>query len=623
MASGSHSKHKKKRSQKHSKKKSKRITDKTKKRKRRNDLVSSSDEGSMSDSSVSCRSSEGDYKSKRRARSRDRKDRKDRKKRAKRPRSVSESSGDDSPRVKKRKRSKMSKDIVSKKKRHGKKRRRSPSVSSLSGRSRSLSSGEFSVGSEREFPRKEGKEEKRGEKGKERKGSKRREKHKEMTVNKSKHRSRSWSPRSLRSGSHSYDSEDRVIEVNNPKRLKSVIVVAHYEEETEIRDSNWDGNKAEIVFEHDDYPSRSNDSNDGVSRREASSFSHDVNSGKLGTFDDSNLETVPSDVQTSEIPENQKLVGETPEGINLKKLGSPRANDNLTEASTEIAVSSSDDLAAVLRQKALENFLKRQGKSLTKNSIEQTGDGNLELNSSSSLMTDQVQLTSDVHSAFKSVPKLGKADDVDCPTDVPSSTKGKIISLPRRVLGISRPAEKYTAPSGFADSRSNLGLSLPKKEFIGAKNTWRRQVVSQESSSLNNEETVSKDSKQKVIPGDSSLLDLSTPKNLTGMDSKRQIASAEVSQRNLSVLGDSIDLGSSRGCLESTVNPEKVEGDVASKPSSMVGNSSIENTNEAGGDSQFQQKTMTVMRGGEMVQVSYKVYIPNKAPALARRQLKR
>lgn len=40
-------------------------------------------------------------------------------------------------------------------------------------------------------------------------------------------------------------------------------------------------------------------------------------------------------------------------------------------------------------------------------------------------------------------------------------------------------------------------------------------------------------------------------------------------------------------------------------------------------DSTFQQKTMSVMRGGEMVQVSYKVYIPQRAATLAKRQLKR
>ncbi|XP_052724531.1 uncharacterized protein LOC108318879 isoform X2 [Vigna angularis] len=56
--------------------------------------------------------------------------------------------------------------------------------------------------------------------------------------------------------------------------------------------------------------------------------------------------------------------------------------------------------------------------------------------------------------------------------------------------------------------------------------------------------------------------------------------------------------------------------------------SSVENKSnklqvESNQDSQFEKKTMNVMRDGEMVQVSYKVYIPKKVPALARRQLKR
>ncbi|KAI3809590.1 hypothetical protein L1987_19185 [Smallanthus sonchifolius] len=48
-----------------------------------------------------------------------------------------------------------------------------------------------------------------------------------------------------------------------------------------------------------------------------------------------------------------------------------------------------------------------------------------------------------------------------------------------------------------------------------------------------------------------------------------------------------------------------------------------EQQNESNDNSQFEKKTMSVMRGGETVQVSYKVYIPNRAPALSRRQLKR
>ncbi|KAK6134587.1 hypothetical protein DH2020_031646 [Rehmannia glutinosa] len=53
------------------------------------------------------------------------------------------------------------------------------------------------------------------------------------------------------------------------------------------------------------------------------------------------------------------------------------------------------------------------------------------------------------------------------------------------------------------------------------------------------------------------------------------------------------------------------------KPSSSVGpmseEHSLEQGNEAKDGSQFKEKTMSVMRGGEMVQVSYKVYIPKKA----------
>ncbi|KAL0545831.1 hypothetical protein IC582_015727 [Cucumis melo] len=69
-------------------------------------------------------------------------------------------------------------------------------------------------------------------------------------------------------------------------------------------------------------------------------------------------------------------------------------------------------------------------------------------------------------------------------------------------------------------------------------------------------------------------------------------------------------------------------GSSAYEPSSSLnsisGEDSLNMSNqESGESSQFEQKTMSVMRGGEMVQVNYKVYIPKRAPALTRRQLKR
>ncbi|XP_042432424.1 nipped-B-like protein B [Zingiber officinale] len=47
------------------------------------------------------------------------------------------------------------------------------------------------------------------------------------------------------------------------------------------------------------------------------------------------------------------------------------------------------------------------------------------------------------------------------------------------------------------------------------------------------------------------------------------------------------------------------------------------NENKEDTGSQFQQKTFSRMHEGEVVEVSYKVYIPKRAPALARRQLER
>ncbi|EPS60612.1 hypothetical protein M569_14190 [Genlisea aurea] len=65
----------------------------------------------------------------------------------------------------------------------------------------------------------------------------------------------------------------------------------------------------------------------------------------------------------------------------------------------------------------------------------------------------------------------------------------------------------------------------------------------------------------------------------------------------------------------------KVEADSSSgaEPPSLP---AAQEGDKAKDGSQFQEKTMAVMRGGEMVEVSYKVYIPKNARSLGRRQLK-
>jgi hypothetical protein len=68
---------------------------------------------------------------------------------------------------------------------------------------------------------------------------------------------------------------------------------------------------------------------------------------------------------------------------------------------------------------------------------------------------------------------------------------------------------------------------------------------------------------------------------------------------------------------------ENVGESSASQPSSSLKPTLEEQNSKDQQGGQFEQKTMSVMRGGEMVEVSYKVYIPKKAPALARRHLRR
>ncbi|XP_022848448.1 splicing regulatory glutamine/lysine-rich protein 1 [Olea europaea var. sylvestris] len=74
--------------------------------------------------------------------------------------------------------------------------------------------------------------------------------------------------------------------------------------------------------------------------------------------------------------------------------------------------------------------------------------------------------------------------------------------------------------------------------------------------------------------------------------------------------------GATNGCSSATMESTFVE------PTS--GEHTLKDPqSEAKDGSQFEQKRMSVMRGGEMVEVSYKVYIPKRAPALARRHLRR
>ncbi|KAL0399413.1 UNVERIFIED_CONTAM: hypothetical protein Sradi_2284600 [Sesamum radiatum] len=104
---------------------------------------------------------------------------------------------------------------------------------------------------------------------------------------------------------------------------------------------------------------------------------------------------------------------------------------------------------------------------------------------------------------------------------------------------------------------------------------------------------------------------------LEGSEEEKCTTSHAVLAKTLSTSETSPGAGTINACSSSNEEP-------ASSDRPISGEHSLEDKkDEAKDDSQFEQKTMSVMRGGEMVQVSYKVYIPKKTPALARRQLRR
>ncbi|PON34141.1 hypothetical protein PanWU01x14_346840 [Parasponia andersonii] len=144
--------------------------------------------------------------------------------------------------------------------------------------------------------------------------------------------------------------------------------------------------------------------------------------------------------------------------------------------------------------------------------------------------------------------------------------------------------------------------------------------------------TIAGNSKQKVNAGTSAL----KPK-LATLASKthsplKQASKAEESRAKLLETKNTLDETAVLTSPAVTKNSDIDGKDINNACSSAAFEPSKSTSGDAKSDklqdeaeegSQFEQKTMSVMRGGEMVEVSYKVYIPKKAPALARRQLKR
>ncbi|KAM1805027.1 hypothetical protein ACFX12_030824 [Malus domestica] len=597
-SSSSHTKKRSKaRTRKKSKSKSKSRKYRYKKLRRRDDSSSySGEDDSRSLESFSSFGSEDDSRS-RRARSRTRKVAKGSKKRARR-RSYSRDSSKDSDRGKKRKSAKKKND----KKTHlrKKKPRRNASVSSRSSASFSCStcpSGGIS-GDDIESKRHRGRPEKRYRDGSDI----------NMVDSETKRaRYRSWSCSSQSQCSESGDcrSEEKVTNENNTRRLRSVVTVT--EEDKHGRWMDTDGHKEEITYDND-YPScRSNDSNDGGCKRElnnrldvAFEKRTEVESGK-------EEEAYVSNVRIMDLKDIRNILEKDCAGQDDGIGITGPVNENKNWVSGTISSLPGEDLESILRQKALENLKRFKGKhqrisAVTTNQEDETA---IDLKQPSITKVELVQTESPGESGARVVVAKSSEEDVAERVDAIQSVEEANGPQERVSMLSSQNLEKEPDGNEFIPAKQDVACPI-EQVVVGIK--------VKTTAALNKPNATSPTLRGHSLKAHPTL--------------KQEPALQEPPEERLLVSESCVDKGAPGTAQtdpqRSNSNGEDIDdGHDSTAPEPSGENSSDKQQDEATVGSQFEQKTMSVMRGSEMVQVSYKVYIPKKAPALARRQLKR
>ena len=509
-------------------------------------------------------SSDDDSRS-RRARSPARKDAKGSKKRARR-RSYSHDSSEDSPRRKKRKSAKKN----DKKTHLRKKPRRNASVSSRSSASFRCSTcpSESINGDEIESKRHRGTP---GKRNRDESGTNK----VESGTKEASNRSLSCSLRSQRSESGDCRSEEKVTYENNTRRLRSVVTVA--EENEHGRWMDTDAHKEEITYD-DDYPScRSNDSNDGGGKRElddrldvAFEKRREVESGK-------EEEAYVSNVLIMDLKDSRNILekdcARQDDGIGI--TGS--VNEYKDEVSGAISSLPGEDLESILRQRALENLKRFKGKhqrisAVTTNQEDKT---DIDLKQPSTAKVELVQIESPRESGARVV--VAKSSEEDVAERVDATQSVEEANGPQERVSILSSQNLEKEPD-----RVNSG-----SEFISAKQDVACPI-----------EQVAVGRKVKTTA--SLYKPNSTSPTLRGhllkahQTLKQEPASQEPPGEGLLASVSNVDKGAS--------------GIAQTVPQSSNGNEDIEHSSdkqqdEATDASQFEQKTMSVMRGSEMVQV--------------------
>ncbi|XP_038897880.1 histone-lysine N-methyltransferase SETD2 isoform X1 [Benincasa hispida] len=577
---------------------------KSKKLRYRHDSPSCSDTDFESSTSVS--SSSEDDKRVRRSRSKTRKNAKPSKKRSKRQ-SHDRQSRERSPHPRKRKHSKRN-DHCEAKKATKKKRRRDASVGAYSDSSSCSTCGNGSTTSnESEVVRRRGRSGKRkGNMGKTERG---------------RYRSKSRSPCSLSSKDSDYQNEvdDDSYVRNNFRRLRSIIVIAG--EENKLK--TFAGNEQQEGATHqpndvDDHPSLGDmDSKDATSKRELDY----VISKEVPVVEKKKEVDVPNNRNSMVVKDD----GVQNEGSN-KNLGGVTNDHSLDERKNGCSGKTDSvngiDLESILRQRALENLRKFKG--APPRNVETIANCKVDHNN------DAKQLSSPVS---KSVHVTSPRDDAEINSKGFSRQGGgnAVNSMIVKENGVkSTDAIDSSVPSMHDPVYSSQNLGKISNGSNGM-NELKQNISSLDQEVINDNICQKADADICSTTNRSNLV-IAALRPESKVDSL--IKQAPAAQESIQTKPSISDIGVDETAQTQTQMRNNDDQNIrngldssAHKPSSLNSisgeNSLSTSRHESGDSSQFEQKTMSVMRGGEMVQVNYKVYIPKRAPALTRRQLKR
>ncbi|KAM1057540.1 hypothetical protein ACFX1X_031149 [Malus domestica] len=368
-----------------------------------------------------------------------------------------------------------------------------------------------------------------------------------------------------------------------------------------------DGHKEEITYD-DDYPScRSNDSNDGGCRRELNNRL-DVAFEKRAEVESGKEEVAyVSNVPIMDLKDIRNILEKdcAGQGDGIGTTGP--INENKNEVSGTISSLPGEDLESILRQKALENLKRFKGKHqrisvVTTHREDKTA---IDLKQQSTAKVELVQTESPGTSGARGVVAKSSEEDVAERVDAIQSVEEANGPHERVSMLSSQNLEKEPDGNEFISAKQDVACPIDQV-VVGIK--------VKTTAALNKPNATSPTLRSHSLKAHPTL--------------KQEPALQEPSEERLLVSESCVDKGASgtaqtvpRRSNSKGEDTDDGHGSTAPEPSGE--NSSDKQQDEATVGSQFEQKTMSVMRGSEMVQVSYKVYIPKKAPALARRQLKR